>query len=308
MNLKKIKIGVISDVHSNYCAFKAVYEYLRSQEIKEYLLLGDYVSDTAETEKTMELLYQIMEENQVHILRGNREEYVLDQWKIQKGEKDGPLWLANSASGNLLYTYERLSQKDFEFFDSLPITFQLEKEGYPDITCCHGSPINTRELLEFYTVNTKEWLEKTDTDYLLCAHTHFPGKLEYKGKTYINNGCAGIAIDDYGFAQCTILHGVEKEGTKKWEPEFLKIPYDTEEVIQSIFHSGLYDMAHWFMNSNIQILKTGIDNSAKLVALAGRLQADQTGKEAVWPYIEEKYFEEAAGQLGVPDYQKCAVK
>lgn len=82
--MSKIKIGVISDVHSNYYAFKAVYDYMKSQEINEYLLLGDYVSDTSEAEKTMELLYKIIDENKVHILRGNREEYCLDQRKALK--------------------------------------------------------------------------------------------------------------------------------------------------------------------------------------------------------------------------------
>lgn len=304
MNSSEIRIGVISDIHSNYDAFKAIYDYMKTQEINEFLFLGDYVSDTSETEKTMALLYQIRKENQVHILRGNREEYMLDQWRVQKGEKEGPRWIANSASGNLLYTYEHLTEMDFEFFDSLPIVFRFEKDGYPAVTCCHGSPVNTRELLEFYTENTKEWLEKTGTDYLLCAHTHFPGVLQYKQKTYINNGCAGVAIKDQGYAQCTILHGMERNGIRQWKPEFLKIPYDTEKVIRDMFHSGLHDMAPWFINSNIQILRTGMDNSAKLVALAGRLQKEKTGKEAAWPFIQEACFAEAAEQLGIPDYQK----
>lgn len=302
--MSKIKIGVISDVHSNYYAFKAVYDYMKSQEINEYLLLGDYVSDTSEAEKTMELLYKIIDENKVHILRGNREEYCLDQRKALKGENDEPLWIANSASGSLLYTYERLKEKDLEFFESIPMTFKFEKEGYPSITCCHGSPISTRESLKFNDDRTKEWLEKVDTDYLLCAHIHHQGMMEYKRKIYINNGSTGIAVGECGFAECTILHGVKNQEVTKWEPEFLKIPYDTEKVVKHIFDSGLYDMAHWFINSNIQILRTGIDNSGKLVALAAKLQTDDTGKEAEWPYIEEKYFEKAAKLLGVPDYKK----
>lgn len=302
--MSEVKIGVISDVHSNYYAFRAVYDYMKAQGINEYLLLGDYVSDTAEAQETMKLLYKIIDENKVHILRGNREEYMLEQRKAQKGENDEPLWVANSASGSLLYTYERLKEKDFEFFDSLPITFKFKKEGYPSITCCHGSPISTRESLKFDSDKTKEWLQKIDTDYLLCAHIHRQGMREYKGKVYMNNGSTGIAVGECGFAECTILHGVKKEYSTKWEPEYLKVPYDTEEVVQSIFDSGLYDMAHWFINSNIQILRTGIDNSSKLVALADKLQSDDTGKEAIWPYIEEKYFEEAARTLGVPDYKK----
>ncbi len=302
--MEKMKIGVISDIHSNYLAFRAVYDIMRSQGITEYILLGDYVSDTSDTEKTMELLYEIIRDRKTHILRGNREEYLLEQRKVRKGDKEGPRWIANSASGNLLFTFERLREKDFQFFESLPITFKFEKEGFPAITCCHGSPANTKELLQLNGENTKNWLCQIDTEYLLAAHTHFPGEFRYEGKTYINNGCAGLAIGDAGLAQCTILHGTEENGVRKWEPEFLKIPYDTEAVVGKIFTSGLMDMAPWFINSNIQILRTGTDNSAQLVALSARLMEEETGSKVIWPFIDEKYFERAAEILGVPDYRE----
>ena len=250
----------------------------------------------------MELIFELREQYTVHMLRGNREEYLLDQRAVRMGSKEGILWPANSASGNLLFTYERLSRRDWELFESLPITFRFEKEGFPAITCCHGSPANARELLRMQNENTKEWLERIETDYLLAAHTHFPEELDYNGKHYFNTGCVGIAIGDAGFAQCMILHGVAEAGNKGWIPEFLKIPYDTAPVVKDIFASGLHDMAPWFINSNIQILLTGTDHSAELVALATKLQAEETGAEVRWPLIKEKYFKQAAEMLGVPEY------
>lgn len=298
-----MKIGVLSDIHSNYYAFKACVEYMTQAGIKDFLLLGDYVSDTSFTEKTMELIYELKDTYRVHMLRGNREEYLLEQREVRKRNKDGIKWLPNSASGNLLYSYERLSERDWKLLEGLPITFRYEYKDFPAITCCHGSPGNARELLRINGVNTKNWLEQIDTDYLLAGHTHFPGQLEYGGKYYFNAGCVGIAITDAGYAQCMILHGDEVQGQKMWIPEFLKIPYDTAPVVKDIFVSGLYDMAPWFINSNIQILLTGTDHSAEMVAMAVDLQRSDTGKEAIWPLIEEKYFAQAAGILGIPDYK-----
>jgi len=66
--------------------------------------------------------------------------------------------------------------------------------------------------------------------------------------------------------------------------------------------SGLLDKAPWFINSNIQILLTGTDHSAELVITASKKAAEEE-QEAMWPRINEKYFEEAAGEVGVPDYR-----
>ena len=148
-------------------------------------------------------------------------------------------------------TRESIScDKDFKFFQSLPITFRYKIANYPAITCCHGSPKSTRELLLDEKNNTKEWLENIDTEYLICAHTHFPCEMKQKGKYYFNSGCVGVTI----------------------------------------------------INSNIQILLTGIDHSAEMVSTAIN-KAKEIDKEAMWPVIEEKYFEEAAKELGIPDYR-----
>ena len=297
-----MKIGIISDIHSNIVALKACIKYMESVPCEEYLFLGDYVSDTPYTRETMDYLYDFMTKASCHFLRGNREDYMLAQREAVANHKETERWLWNSASGNLLFAYEQLNEKDFQFFESLPITFQFKKEKYPTITCCHGSPESTRELLLFDRDNTKTWLENIDTEYLISAHTHFPGEMRYQGKHYFNSGCVGIAIGDCGFAQCLILEDIMENGRIEWKPTFLKIPYDNKKVVEDIRKSGLLDKAPWFINSNIQILLTGIDHSAEMVNAAAN-KAKEVDKEATWPRIEEKYFEAAAKELGIPDYR-----
>ena len=320
-----MKIGVLSDIHSNYRALKACIEYMEKEECDEYILLGDYVSDCPYPQKTMELIRTLRNNHVCTFLKGNRENYLLSQKRVRDGLEEGPKWIPNSACGNLLYTYENLTDEDFEFFSTLPIFFVYEREGYPAITICHGSPASDRELLEFYEPDkVYTWLDRIDTDYLLCGHTHYQGQLDYHGKKYMNSGTVGIPIGLVGRAQCMILRsedifpgdggleaseavedvkgvkgvkGVKDSRIRKWIPEFLEIPYNHKEVIEEMFTSGLYDMGHWFINSNIQVLATGVDNSAKMVQLAAELSNGQ-----VWPHIDEKYFLEAAQALGIPEY------
>ena len=59
-----MKIGIISDIHSNIYAFKACTEYMEKQKCDEYFFLGDYISDTPYTRETMDYLYEFMENHE----------------------------------------------------------------------------------------------------------------------------------------------------------------------------------------------------------------------------------------------------
>lgn len=298
-----MKVGVISDIHSNIVALNECIKRLENEGCDEYLLLGDYIADTPYTRETVDCLYEFTASHKCTLLRGNREEYVIAQRRIIRNGEERGRWIKNSASGNLLFTYEKLNDSDIDFFESLPISFVYDPEGYPAITCCHGSPENNRELLQHDGENTKQWMKKISTDYLLCAHTHIPGMTVYGGKHYFNTGCVGIAIGTPGLAQCMTL---ESDGIE-WIPQFLLVPYDNRKVAKDCFSLGLMDYAPWFINSNLQILLSGCDNSANMVELAKEIKLSEQG-ECEWPYIEECYFEKAAQKLGIPDYRNSDLK
>ena len=294
-----MRIGIISDIHSNIIALKSCITYMKSVSCDEYLFLGDYISDTPYTRETLDYLYDFSSKHNCLFLRGNREDYMLEQRGIIAQGVENGKWRWDSASGNLLFTYRQLTEKDFSFFDDLPITFQYSKTGYPAVTICHGSPMSSREGLLIEGENTREWLKNVNTDYLICAHTHLPGELECQGKHYYNCGAVGIAIGACGYAQCMIIEDVYINGKIAWNPIFLKIPYDNKQVVQDIKTSGLLSKAPWFVNSTIQILLTGTDYSSQLVELANKL-AREAGEQ---DFTDEKYWREAAQQLGVPDYR-----
>ena len=65
----------------------------------------------------MDFLYEFMTKAPCQFLRGNREEYMLTQREAIANNREQERWLWNSASGNLLFAYEQLNEKDFDFFE-----------------------------------------------------------------------------------------------------------------------------------------------------------------------------------------------
>ena len=64
-----MKVVVIADIHSNQIAFRACVDYMVNAGCEEFLLLGDFISDTAGARQTMELLYELIEQFTYQILR-----------------------------------------------------------------------------------------------------------------------------------------------------------------------------------------------------------------------------------------------
>ena len=136
-----MKLAVLSDIHSNFHAFSACLKRAEELKVDGFILLGDYISDCANPRDTLELIYKLRKDYPCWLIKGNREEYVLNNRVNPQG------WSYGSSTGSLLYTYECLQDKDFEFLDSLPITDVINPNGKCDIRICHGSPTASRECM-----------------------------------------------------------------------------------------------------------------------------------------------------------------
>ena len=132
-----MKIAVISDIHGNYKALEAFLEFIQSYKIESILCLGDYITDSPYPKRTLELIYQMMDKYDCHMIRGNREEYLLRHEKHPQG------WKPSSSNGALYYTYQHITKEDLRFFDQLPITREVFIGNCPTLTLCHGAPEET---------------------------------------------------------------------------------------------------------------------------------------------------------------------
>ncbi len=282
-----MKIAVLGDIHSNHTALATCIAHALERDVDEFLFLGDYISDCAYPQKTMQIVYDMNKKYSCRFIRGNREDYMLHHRKDSQ-----EVWTYSSTSGSLLYTYENLSESDLDFFEGLAISGFYEKEGFPPFCYCHGSPASSREYLSGDKEKLEKILKDVDVDLLIGAHTHIQESVTVGNKEWVNPGSVGVPIGHGGKSQYMILHGT-KSG---WQEEFFQLEYDVDTVIKEYELSGLDQKAPWWTRLNIHLLYTGEDHSAACIMLAREL-CEEAGEEVNGLDIPEEYMEMAVKRL-----------
>lgn len=185
-----MRYAILSDIHGNFPAFKAVLNDIRKSNVQQIISLGDLVGYGAEPGKCIDLARKL---KVIHIL-GNHDAGVI-------GATDLKLW-----RGEALYTWadaaKRLSNSQLKWLIDLPYFYSGN-----DFLCVHGSP---REPILEYIVDLKTALEnECEARIVFFGHTHVPAfhdldsatwfspaphKTEWlslKGKYFINPGSVG---------------------------------------------------------------------------------------------------------------------
>ncbi len=264
-----MRVAVLSDIHSNYHAFRACYEDAVKHHVEQFVFLGDYVSDLAEPGKTMDLVYEIRANYPTICLRGNREGYMLDC------SKGAALFVPGSKSGSLLFTYDHLRKQDIAFFEELKISDTIELGGVP-MEIAHAAADNDRYYFDTKDGRLEDILAQMTHKYLLTGHSHKQYIRSASGKTIINPGSVGIPQDGTRWPKYAILDIENGEVTCTLR----EVPYDMSDAIHAQFANGLVDYAKYWA---IGILYDIITGEEWVLKLLQRVQeAGDVQKEDVW--------------------------
>lgn len=241
-----MRVTVLSDIHSNYYAFKVCYEDAVKCGAEMFIFLGDYVSDLSEPQRTMDLVYEIQSKYPTVCLRGNREEYMLDC------ESGNSSFTRGSKSGSLFFTYEHLRKKDLEFIRGLKISDTIEIEGVR-IEIAHAAMDNDRFYFDSNDGHTADIFPQMKCRYLLTGHSHKQYIQRNAGKTIINPGSVGIphgGTQHPKYALLDIANG-------NISCQLREVPYDMTDAIHSQFASGLVDYARYWAIGILYDIITG---------------------------------------------------
>ena len=250
-----MRVAVLSDIHSNYYAFKACFEDAVKGGAESFIFLGDYVSDLSEPQRTMDLVYEIQSKYPTVCLRGNREGYMLD---CESGRSS---FTRGSKSGSLLFTYEHLRKKDLEFIRGLKISDTIEIEGVR-IEIAHAAMDNDRYYFDSKDGHTADIFPQMKCDYLLTGHSHKQYIQRNAGKTIINPGSVGIpqgGTRNPKYASLDIVNG-------NISCQLREVPYDMTDAIRSQFASGLVDCAKYWAIGILHDIITGEECVLKLLS------------------------------------------
>ncbi|MFX0074530.1 MAG: metallophosphoesterase family protein [Candidatus Hermodarchaeota archaeon] len=201
-----MNVAVLSDIHGNIHALKAVLSDMKSLNISEVLFLGDLVINgpsPSEVFQEMELLKPSC------WIKGNTDDWfaeINDGWSPTTKQEEKLYEL-------FIYARNRLDTDSIDFLIELPETCTFKAAGI-SILAVHGSPRSYSEGIGT-NINENELntiISNIDESVLVSGHTHIPfiGKVE--NKTVFNVGSIGMPIDGDNRASYGIIR-VENKST-----------------------------------------------------------------------------------------------
>ncbi len=284
-----MNLAILSDIHSNFAALEACLADKRIQAVDGFIFLGDYVTDCPYPQRTTAIIRRLAKEVPCFLLRGNREDYLLDY-----EQSDSQDWSYGSNRGSLLYTFENLTKDDLHFYQQLPTNAVLFFHGAPPLTIVHGSATATRELLLPGRENSRAALSECSTALLLCGHSHKQFVFRHNDKQLVNPGSVGLPISEAPGARFAILE--LQDGI--WHPTLHHLPYDQTSLFAAFEESGLLKKARIWSECIMAALRTGKDMAPTCARLARKLASPAQHGDGP-EYISEQYWLAAAQQLGV---------
>lgn len=153
-----MRIGIISDIHSNLEALEVALEDIKSQNVQIIYCTGDIVGYAASPNEVIDLLRK----NCVNCIMGNHDYACFNQRMRAEMNQD--------ARETIVYTSQILTPENLLFLKNLP--WKIKENG---IFLVHGLP----------PVHLDEYIHKQSKDELKQAFSSFCEKVAFVGHTHL---------------------------------------------------------------------------------------------------------------------------
>jgi len=221
------RIGVISDVHGNSEALRAVLSDPKGKGVKLWVCAGDIVGLGPSPEEVVGTFM----DSEVLSITGNFDREVLstDEGKW-KGLKD-PGKLSKR------FTKSVLSKSSIKYLRSLGKEMVLMIGG-KRLLIVHGSPASDEEKLDpdMDPELVRGYLEGSSVDVLISGHTHTPVIKEMDGRTFLNPGSVGRPGDGDPRASFAVIT------LEPFHLELVRVPYDVAATAEAVRKQGLPEL------------------------------------------------------------------
>lgn len=219
------KLAIISDVHGNMDALRAVLDDAREQGVGSFINLGDMVGSGAYPEEVVKALSGDL----FLSVAGNFDLKVL---KRSRSSKKSPARSVKEAI--IAAAVKDLSEESLNFISSLPLELRLDLCG-KRLLLVHASPGGPREILDpdVPEERLKELAHIAEADIVLVGHSHRAFVRRVDGVLFANPGSVGRPVDGDPRASYAILNTVDLS------VDLRRVEYDVEAAVQSLRDKGL---------------------------------------------------------------------
>jgi putative phosphoesterase len=213
-----MKVALISDVHANVIALRAVLADIGSRGMERIVSAGDVVGYYPYPNETIALF----QERGIRSIRGNHDRAVLN------APNEGMNSMASSA---MMWTTDRLTAQSRAYLASLPASMTMDIDGVR-AAVFHGAPFDPDHYI-FEDEAEEKLLRYARCHLLVLGHTHVPYIRRYIEGMIVNPGSVGQPRDGDPDA-CYAIYDSEKR-----RAAYLRVPYDVEVVASRTQDEGL---------------------------------------------------------------------
>jgi len=225
-----MKIAVLSDIHANLVAFRAVLADIDSWGPDEVIIAGDIVNRGPRPAECLALALERASRQGWRIVRGNHEEYVLLHARPDAPRSEIELEVHRGS----YWTYCRLGG-EVAVLEAMPFQQSLTGPDGREVRVVHASMRGNRDGIYPETLDSTLQQQIAPSPAVLCVgHTHRPLVRRLNDTLVVNAGSAGLPFDfdpRPSYARLTW----EPSG---WGAEIVRVSYDLEAAAADFFASG----------------------------------------------------------------------
>lgn len=237
------KLAIISDIHGNLEALKAVLYDIKERGIDKVICLGDIIAKGTNQHQCIELI----KNNCNVVLQGNCDEYFTRDIDLSNKSKQD--------IKRITWNKNKLTKEDVEYLRGLPYCFEFYMSGRL-VRLFHSTPEkidgyvgNIDKIDRLYELFLPSNNTKTNNvaDIVIYGHIHTQFIQKIYNRTIINTGSVGNSIDvfrndkkDGNVRNTTVANYLiicgnynSQNINEKISYELVSIPYDIEKELAS---------------------------------------------------------------------------
>ena len=221
-----MKYGIITDIHNNVTALRAVLKRLDPMNCGKIICCGDIIGIGPEPEETVQEMIRI---SGLISVRGNHESYLLEGMPTEYPNEEH---MSLGEMEHHRWEHRLLSEASVAFLRGLPKRIDFISEGL-SISVLHSCIGQNGRYSKSVRNPTESDLQTmfadVKSDVILYGHDHTTN-ICWGDKLYINVGSLGCPSKEHNIARAGILD-IEKGKTAI---ELIEVIYDVDEVIRQI--------------------------------------------------------------------------
>ncbi len=226
--IPSMRYAIISDIHGNLPALKAVLDDIKQAGVDELICLGDIANIGPHPSECLDLIRDLG----CVTVQGNHELYML-------GDVLPAEWTTCPTWSPVRWSIAQLRQEHLEFMGNLPFKYELPNDGLAPAIFTHASLHD--QFWGFYGEQSEEDVEIGMNGHnnitLFCAHTHRQLYRLWSNSVIVNVGSVGMPLDGTPEAKYVIA----TRQKSSWNVEFRRLTYNVDLVMQAFDQVGLQE-------------------------------------------------------------------